>query len=46
MARLANIQFRTGDVLLLQGERDSLQQAVRLLGCLPLAERGLRLEGR
>ena len=46
MARLANIQFRTGDVLLLQGERDVLQQAVKALGCLPLAERGLRLEGR
>jgi len=46
MARLANIQFRTGDVLLLQGERDTVQQVVKSLGCLPLAERGLRLEGR
>ncbi|MDH3474313.1 MAG: SLC13 family permease [Rhodospirillales bacterium] len=46
MARLSNIRFRTGDVLLLQGERENLHQVVQALGCLPLAERGLELAGR
>jgi di/tricarboxylate transporter len=46
MARLSNIRFRTGDVLLLQGERENLHQVVQALGCLPLAERGLGLAGR
>jgi di/tricarboxylate transporter len=42
MTRLGSIRFRTGDVLLLQGERNRLQQALPALGCLPLADRGLR----
>jgi di/tricarboxylate transporter len=41
--RLKNIQFQAGDILLLQGATESLQQALPALGCLPLAERGLRL---
>jgi di/tricarboxylate transporter len=41
--RLKNIQFQAGDILLLQGDTESLQQALPALGCLPLAERGLRL---
>ena len=41
--RLANIQFRAGDVLLLQGQTETMQEALRTLGCLPLAERGLRI---
>ncbi len=46
MARLANIRFRTGDVLLLQGERETMHQVLEVLGCLPLAERGLKLGSR
>ncbi len=42
VARLANVRFETGDVLLLQGERETLNQVMDDLGCLPLAERGLR----
>jgi di/tricarboxylate transporter len=41
--RLKNIQFQAGDVLLLQGVIEALHQALPVLGCLPLAERGLRL---
>ena len=41
--RLATIRFRAGDVLLLQGQTEMLQEAMRALGCLPLAERGLRV---
>jgi di/tricarboxylate transporter len=41
--RLARAVLRAGDVLLLQGETDTLLDTVRSLGCLPLAERGLRL---
>jgi di/tricarboxylate transporter len=46
MTRLGSIRFRTGDVLLLQGERNAMQQALPALGCLPLADRGLRLARR
>ncbi len=46
MARLANIRFRTGDILLLQGERETMHQVLDALGCLLLAERGLRLGSR
>lgn len=41
--RLRSIQFRAGDILLLQGGTEALQEALQTLGCLPLAERGLRL---
>lgn len=41
--RLSRILFRAGDVLLLQGRTDTMQEALADLGCLPLAERGLRL---
>jgi di/tricarboxylate transporter len=41
--RLSRIRFRVGDVLLLQGRTDTLQETLPILGCLPLAERGLRL---
>ncbi len=41
-ARLGSIRFQTGDVLLLQGERNTLQQALSAMSCLPLAGRGLR----
>jgi di/tricarboxylate transporter len=41
--RLGSIQFKAGDVLLLEGQTDTVQAALPVLGCLPLAERGLRL---
>ena len=41
--RLGQVRFLAGDVLLLQGERDAMPEAFTALGCLPLAERELRL---
>lgn len=41
--RLGEIPFRAGDVLLLQGHAQAVQEAITVLGCLPLAERGLRI---
>lgn len=41
--RLGNIRFNAGDILLVQGFEDSLGGTLAELGCLPLAERGLRL---
>ncbi|GAA0844341.1 SLC13 family permease [Marinobacter szutsaonensis] len=41
--RLADIRLRSGDILLVQGFEDSLTDALKTLGCLPLAERGLTL---
>ena len=38
-ARLKNIRFKTGDVLLLQGEKATMADALRTLGCLRLATR-------
>ena len=40
--RLGHARLRAGDVLLMQGEKDSLQETMTTLGCIPLAERGLR----
>lgn len=40
--RLKSIQFQAGDILLLQGPRERLQETLSVVGCLPLAERGLR----
>lgn len=37
------IQIRAGDVLLLQGETENLQEVMSVLGYLPLAESGLTL---
>ncbi len=39
--RLRNFRFAAGDVLLLQGETERLDDIVHALGCLPLAHRGL-----
>lgn len=39
--RLADIRFRSGDILLVQGFEDSMPGSLQALGCLPLAERGL-----
>lgn len=41
--RLRDLRIRTGDVLLLQGDAEVLPETMRSLGCLPLAERGVRL---
>lgn len=41
--RLGQFRFRAGDVLLLQGEQASLQDALTTLGCLPLAQREIGL---
>ncbi|WNO53289.1 SLC13 family permease [Stakelama saccharophila] len=41
--RLGNIELRAGDVIVLQGALDRLPERLGDLGCLPLAERQLRL---
>lgn len=41
--RLANTVLQAGDVVVLQGALDVLPEKLRELGCLPLAERELRL---
>ena len=41
--RLANTELRAGDVLVLQGPLEQLPSKLRDLGCLPLAQRELRL---
>ena len=41
-ARLRESRFRVGDVVVLQGRRSRLE-ALRELGCLPLAERNVTL---
>jgi di/tricarboxylate transporter len=41
--RLRDVRFAAGDVLLFQGDTVRLQEAMTTLGCVPLAERDLRL---
>ena len=41
--RLGKTILRAGDVIVLQGRLDALPEKLRELGCLPLAERELRL---
>ncbi len=41
--RLGSIRFKTGDILLLQGEKQTIKEVLANLGCLPLAQRGLSL---
>jgi di/tricarboxylate transporter len=41
--RLRKFIIRRGDILLLMGSADSLAAVTRILGCLPLAKRGLQL---
>ncbi|NQW10041.1 MAG: SLC13 family permease [Alphaproteobacteria bacterium] len=43
-SRLRDVRFQAGDVLLLQGERETLSDTIALLGCLPLAERHIALQ--
>lgn len=42
-ARLHNVRFEEGDVIVLQGNLDSMTETLGELGCLPLAERNLQL---
>ncbi|MCE2510212.1 MAG: SLC13 family permease [Alphaproteobacteria bacterium] len=44
--RLGRIRYQAGDVLLLQGDKVALSEAMSELGCLPLARRDLRLGKR
>ena len=41
--RLADVVIRAGDVLLLQGDLEKIAETAQTYGCLPLAERGLRM---
>ncbi len=41
--RLDHVVFRVGDVLLLQGREHMLNDTINAIGCLPLAQRGLRI---
>jgi di/tricarboxylate transporter len=41
--RIGNVRFRVGDVLLLQGDAERMPEVTGILGCLPLAARGLKL---
>lgn len=41
--RVRKLPIRAGDVLLLSGPEDRMLDIIAWLGCLPLAERGLRL---
>lgn len=42
-SRLKSIRLRVGDILLLQGETNDLENFIERFGCLPLAERSLRI---
>ena len=44
--RLRDIAIEPGDVLLLQGDADTLPDTLQALGCLPLAQRRLSLRSR
>ncbi len=41
--RIDNIRFKAGDVLLLQGRVNNINDAIISMGCLPLAERGMKI---
>jgi di/tricarboxylate transporter len=41
--RLDSVRFQNGDVLLLQSHVETIKEVVERLGCLPLAQRDLRL---
>lgn len=43
--RLATVRMKAGDILVLQGSEQLLPGALQALGCLPLAEREVRLGG-
>ncbi|MFW6128869.1 MAG: SLC13 family permease [Candidatus Aminicenantaceae bacterium] len=41
--RIDRVRFKPGDVLLLQGRVNNINDAIASMGCLPLAERGLKI---
>ena len=41
--RIDHVEFKVGDVLLVQGESDKIDEALESMGCLPLADRGINL---
>ena len=43
VARLKHIRVKTGDVLLLQGEKQALEQLCASLGCLAIRNRGMEI---
>lgn len=45
-ARLKHLRFKTGDVLLLQGEKEALKVACKNLGCLAIKNRGFEITPR
>ena len=45
-ALLKHVRFKTGDVLLLQGEPESLKLACKNLGCLAIKNRGIEFSTR
>jgi len=45
-ARLKHVRFKTGDVLLLQGEKEALKLACKNLGCLAIRNRGFEITAR
>jgi di/tricarboxylate transporter len=44
--RVQELEIQAGDILLLLGNKDQLQDIAGWLGCLPLAERGLQVTQR
>ncbi len=40
LERIGKARLRAGDILLLQGERDNLNEAMTSMGCLPIAGQG------
>ncbi|MGI9317036.1 MAG: SLC13 family permease [bacterium] len=44
--RLKHIKFRVGDILLLQGETQALEQLCTTLGCLAIKNRGVTITNR
>ncbi|GAB2615683.1 SLC13 family permease [Belliella aquatica] len=41
--RLDHIKFKVGDVLLLQGNPEKINESLQIMGCLPLADRGFTI---
>lgn len=41
--RLDHIKFKVGDVLLLQGNPEKINESLQSMGCLPLADRGFTI---
>jgi len=44
--RLDQVIFQRGDVLLLQGQENTIFNSIADMGCLPLARRGIRIENK